>query len=239
MVRISMTSRRQYLSQAELVEYAEIQITDATEADDRISKAEEIIDAFVGPQKQFLPRASWDIQGLVSAIVGNSNNQFKLEARHQNVYQQNYFTFCWLEIQGGAGIGQRHKIVQSLYDGTITIEDTFSPVIDTTSFYRIWQLGHFPRQLDVYFDAIHTPIQYYKHIPEEIRRATAAQVEYMIEQGDDFFAGDDVFKNAERMGNYQYQKDRQGSGTGIDQLIAPKAKWLLRGYKNRRGSMII
>lgn len=232
-----MSSRRGYINQAELIEYAEINVTDATEADDRISKAEELIDMFVGPQKQHLSRESWDIQGLVSAVPDTTH--FKLESRHTNVYQQDFFTFCWVEIIGGTGIGQRAKITGSLYDGTITIETAFTTPIDITSFYRIWQLGHFPRQKDTYFDSIHNPIRYYKSIPEQIRRAVAAQVEYMIEQGDDFFAGDDVYKNAEVMGSYKYQKDRQGSGTGIDQLIAPKAKWFLRGYKNRRGVMIV
>lgn len=232
-----MPSRRQYLSQSELIEFAEINITDQTEADDRITKAEEIIDGFIGPQQKFIPRMQFDIQGLIAGISGN--NQFLVESRHQNVYQQDYFTFCEVEIIGGLGAGFRYTISGSLLSGLITINTTFNPAIDTTSFYRIYQLGQFPRQKDAYFDAIHQPPRYYKHIEEAVKRATAAQVEYMIEQGDDYFSSDDIYKNTEKMGNYEYQKARDGSGTGISLMIAPKAKWLLRGFTNRKGQMII
>ncbi len=50
-----IASRRGYVTQAELATLADITITDATEADDRISQAEELIDAYVGYIDPFDP----------------------------------------------------------------------------------------------------------------------------------------------------------------------------------------
>ncbi len=122
----------------------------------------------------------------------------------------------------------------------MTFRDALSVAADKTSFYRIYQLGKFPRKRDVYLDAINPPSPiYYKNIPEQLKRAVAAQVQYMIQQGSLFFATDDIFKNNERFGDYTYDKARDGSGTGLTQLIAPKAKIYLQGYVNRRGVMLV
>jgi hypothetical protein len=43
---------------------------------------------------------------------------------------------------------------------------------------------------------------------------------------------------SERIGDYSYSKS-DGSGRGVDQLIAPKAKELLRGIRNRKGAIIV
>lgn len=231
-----MASRRGYLSQTELADFADIIIDDATEADDRISQAEEIIDAYVGPQNQFIDKTWSDIEGKMQSVSGNV---FQLEARHCSVFLNDFFKGCEVEIIGGTGSGQRTIITTSTYAGFVT-GTSFSPTIDITSFYRIYQLGKFPRKRDVYLDAINPPIPiYYKNIPEEIKRATAAQVEYMINQGDAYFRTDDIFKNQERIGDYEYQKSRDGSGAGITQLIAPKAKWFLNGFVNRKGVMVV
>ena len=83
------TSRRGYLSQSELEQFADITVTNTTEADDRISQAEEIIDAYVGPQDKFL---DYTIEGLVSAAA--SGTSFILENSHQNVYDIDFFKWC-------------------------------------------------------------------------------------------------------------------------------------------------
>jgi len=48
------TSRRGYLSQDELKQFANITIVDPTEADDVISQAEEILDAYIRRSDKFL-----------------------------------------------------------------------------------------------------------------------------------------------------------------------------------------
>lgn len=238
-----MASRRQYLSQTELAQFADITIIDPTEADDQISQAEELLDTYLGPQDQFFDTDFSNIvEGKFSAAgpSGGSTSGY-LESRHSNVFLTNFFTYCEVEVIGGAGAGQRTIISASTYPSTyITFRDALTTPIDSTSIYRIYQLGKFPRKRDVYLDSINPPSPiYYKNIPENLKRATAAQVEYMIQQGPMFFKTDDIFKNAEQIGDYSYQKARDGSGTGIELMIAPKAKMLLRGYLNRKGRIIV
>ncbi len=234
-----MASRRQYLTQTELAQFADITIIDPTEADDQISQAEEIIDAYIGVQDQFL---DMDFSNVIEgkAQAGGSTT-LTLENRHSNVFLTNFFSYCEIEIIGGAGAGQRTIISSSTYPSTVvTFRDSFTTPCDSTSIYRIYQLGKFPRKKDVYLDAINPPSPiYYKNIPEAIKRATAAQVEYMIQQGSSYFKTDDMYKTAESIGDYSYQKARDGSGAGITQMIAPKAKMLLQGFVNRRGQIIV
>jgi hypothetical protein len=222
-----MASKRNYLSQSELAEFADITITDTTEADDRITQAEELLDSFVGFQNKAV---SETFEGMAT---GGSTTTLTLETRHQNIYQQDYFIYCMVEIIGGTGIGQRSRITASTLAGVITF-DTLTTAPDSTSIYRIWQLGKFPRPQDEYYDSIHTPSRYYRSIPEAVKRATAAQVEYMIQMGDAYFSTDKAEMESESIGDYSYDKD--GS---LSSMIAPKAKMLLRGIKNIKGEILV
>lgn len=228
-----MSSRRQYLSQTELTQYADITITDATEADDQISQAEEMIDAYVGFQCKAVPEVYF---GKASGATANT---ITLEAgRHQNVFQNNFFMYCELEIVGGTGVGQRQIITASTLAGMVTLVGNFSVSPDTTSYYKIYQLGKFPRiEQDVWYDGIHTPTTYVKSIPEAVKRAVAAQVQYMIKMGSNFFATDATAMQSEHIGDYSYS--RASSGMGKDALIAPKAKQYLNGIMNRKGIMTV
>lgn len=230
MAGANYTSRRQYLSQTELAEFADITITDTSEADDQISQAEELIDAYVGFQRKAV---RYVVEGRVAS---GSSNGLVLEAnRHQNVYQKNYFTYCEVEIIGGTGSGQRRIITASTYEGAITVDSNWSTVPDSTSYYKIYQLGKFPRLKDQYFDGDASPQIYVKSIPEAIKRATAAQVEYIIQMGTDFFKSDKSTYTGEHIGEYGYYRS---AGANQQILIAPKAKQYLRGYVNRKGIMI-
>lgn len=225
------TSNRGYLSQDELEQYADIDITDTTEADDQISQAEEIIDDFVGPQAKFLEYIK---EGLMAAVA--STTVFTLESVDQNNMDIDYLKGCWVEIIGGPGAGDRRRITGQTRAGVITVASAFSTTPTTESYYRIYQLGKFPRRQDVFFDSRHTPSRYYKSIPDRVRRAVAAQVEYMINMGPSFFGSDKLNLESERLGDYSYSK---GSGTsGTSQMIAPKAKLLLRGIVNRKGAIV-
>jgi hypothetical protein len=63
----------------------------------------------------------------------------------------------------------------------------------------------------------------------------SAIVEYVIEMGDSFFAGDKSEMESESIGDYSYTK---GAGVGsIAKLISPKAKVLLKGIFNRTGTI--
>lgn len=227
-----MASRRGYLSQEELAQYADITINDTTEADDQISMAEELIDAWVGFQDKFQKR---DIFGQVSSATATTvTDSTTLNSLDQI---DDYFKGAEIEIVGGTGSGQRRVISSSVRSTkTVTVVSNFSTVPDSTSAFRIYQLGKFPRPRDVFSAADGS--KYYKSIPEAVKRATAAQVEYIINQGVKYFASEGVDMESERIGNYSYSKGQGGSLSTLSKLIAPKARALLRGITNRTGRII-
>jgi len=230
-----MASRRRYLDQTELAQFADITIGDTTEADDQISMAEEMIDAYVGPQDKAYPH---ELQGRAAAGAGSS---ITLQSNQQSIYDINFFKYCEVEIIGGTGPGQRRVVTGSTLAGVLTVASAWTTTPDSTSFYRIYQLGKFPRIVDSTFYSEQTPSTYYKNIPEAVKRATAAQVEYRIAMGEGFFKTDQSEKVSERIGDYSYENiSSSGAGSvGVEKLIAPKAKLLLRGFKNRLGQIVV
>ena len=225
------TTRRGYLSQSELEQFANITVTDTAEADDRISQAEELIDAYVGYVKKFMEYE------VIGRAVGAGSTTLTLETTHQNTYEKDFFVLCEVEIIGGTGQGQRRKISGSTKAGVLTVASTWSTTPDTTSMYKIYQLGRFPRNEDVTFYSTQEPNSYYKSIPENVKRAVAAQVEFAIEMGDAYFSGDKSEMQSESIGDYSYS--RGNNPTALSKLIAPRAKVLLRGYINRSGNILI
>ena len=109
------TSRRGYLSQSELEQLANISVTDTSEADDKISQAEEMIDGYVGAQDKYMCES---IKGVCAAVGATS---FTLESTQQNVYDVDYLKLCEVEILGGTGAGQRRKITAQTKAGVCTI----------------------------------------------------------------------------------------------------------------------
>lgn len=225
-----MSSRRGYLTHEELEEYAEISIIDGDEADDQISQAEEMIDDYVGFQEKF---ASEAINGQVSAVP--TTTTFTLQADKITAYNAiDYFKNMHVEVIGGAGSGQTRKITGSNESGVLTVESVWGTPIDTTSIYKIYQLGKFPRSKDVYSDTRVTPTKYYKSIVDDVKRAIAAQVQYMIEMGEAFFASNGETVST-TIGDFSETKK---SGGGVKTLIAPKARHMLRGIMNRTGRLV-
>lgn len=232
-----MASRRGYLSQAELAQYADITILDSTEADDQISQAEEIIDAYVGFQEKFISQVYHGVatSGGASTLVDTSSDT-PLTTGNIN----DFFTRCCVEIIGGTGAGQRRIITAyNATTQTLTVDAAWATNPDSTSAYKIFQLGKFPRRTpaDWWFDS--TGQKYYKSIPEAVIRAVAAQLEFMINQGAAFFASDSSDYQSETIGNYSYSKGAGSANAAASvKLIAPKAKALLKGIKNSTGRLV-
>lgn len=225
-----MASRRGYLTQTELAEFADIVINDSAEADDQISQAEEMIDAYLGPQDRFL---RFEYRGEVSSasttvIVdsGSGNNMDVID---------NFYAGAEIEILSGALSGEHRSIVSSSRSAkSITVSVAFSGTPATGVMFRIYQLAKFPRHKDVRLNRAGD--LWVKSIPDALRRATAAQVAFVIEKGPGFFAGDASQLIAEGIDNYNYQ--RGGTmATPTVALIAPRARTLLRGYVNRTGEI--
>jgi hypothetical protein len=223
------TSRRGYLSQDELEQFANISVTDIDEADDVISQAEELIDAYVGFQDKFY---EGELMGKASSASATS---ITLQTNQLTSFNKDFFKGMEVEIVGGAGAGERRGITASTGSGVLTVNE-FSTDLDETSIYRIYQLGKFPRKEDVFYDSNSGDNVYYKSIPEAVKRAVASQVEYIIEMGDELFKTDKLAFKSERIGDYAYEKE---AGSYIDSLLSPKSKILLRGITNRKGVIII
>ena len=220
------TSRRGYVSIAEVGELAGVSCTEL-----QISQAEELVDAYVGFIKKDFPTS------LFGKATAGGSTTITMQTDHQNVFQIDQLKGLEIEIVGGTGAGQRRKITANTYAGVLTTE-TFTTAPDSTSMYHIYQLGKFPRPSDVFYDTINSPSTYYKTIPEQVKRATAAQVEFMIKMGTAYFASDKATMDSESIGDYSYSKSAGGGGS-LETLIAPKAKVLLRGIVNRTGTMIV
>jgi len=224
------SSRRGYLSQDELKQYVNITINDIAEADDVINQAEEMIDGFVGYQNKFM------VEKVEGRMAANTPTSFTLQSNQQNNYDINYFSLCEIEIIGGTGQGQRRKITTSTKAGVQTIDVAWTTTPSTDSFYRIYQLGKFPRACDVVSYSEQTPTTYYKQIPEAVKRAVAAQIGFMIEMGDAYFAGSKSDYQSESIGDYSYSK---GAGSNNDRLIGPRVQTLLNGIYKRTGRLLV
>ena len=213
---------------------ADVTSTDDDEFEDHVSQAEELIDAYVGPQEMHIHRVyHGKAESATSTTLVDASDDSNLDD-HDN----GFFAYCEVEIIGGTGSGQQRFITASSKSGaSITVAPAWSTTPDSTSIYQIFQLGKFPRRQDVY----HEPdsLTYHKSIPEAIKRAVAAQVQFIIEMGDDYFSGDTADKDSESIGNYSYSRGTGGAGSSVSRLIGPKAKSLLRGYKNLKGKLIV
>jgi len=223
-----MSSRRKYLTTAEAEEYADIVINDSSEADDQISLAEEMIDAYIGFQRKHI---QVQLEGI--ATSGDTTKLIDISDDTPLNYNENYFNYCEVEIVAGTNVGQRRQIISSSQsEKSITVSVAFTSAIDETSVYIIRQLGKFPRSKDVFTKSVNGNDIYYKRIPEEVKRAVAAQLQYIIEKGTEFFAGA-TDKSSETIADYSYSvKD------DAERLIAPKARLVLHGFVNRKGVLL-
>lgn len=220
-----MATLRNYISNADVSTYTGIAVG-AIDAE-ILAQAEEDIDSYVGPQDRAVPD---EYLGRMSAVSGNN---FTLESDQQNQFYDDFFKWCAVMIVGGTGIGQVKRITASTFAGVVSVEGwTTTP--DTTSVYKIYQLAKFPRRKEEFFDGDHAPNTFYRHIPDMVSRAVAAQYQYRVEMGADFFSGDKANMTSESFGDYSYTKDATTSSL----LIAPKAKTYLRGIMNRKGVII-
>lgn len=224
-----MAQKRGYVTAAEVTEDIGFTPTDV-----QIVDAEELIDWYVGPQQKFFNRT---LVGLNAG--GTSTSQIKLQSNQQNIYYPDYFKYCWVQIVDGLGAGQVARIDSSAKDGTLTLasDEQFSNNVDNTSYYRVYQLGKFPRESDGIFDGYNTPNKYRKWIPDAVRRAAMAQIEFMNKMGANFFNTDSSNMESEKIGDYSYK--RGSASIGKEALIAPKAKTYLKGIMNRKGEMIV
>ncbi len=207
-------------------------VSGATEA--QVALAEALIDDYVGRQDKFYPgEAVGTVSSSLAGKILDTNTNTPLYVT------DNTFAMCVIEIIGGSGVGQSRVITSSDQDErSVSFEgDAFSPALDDTSVYRIYQLAKFPRRKDS-----RTPSGesiFYKFIPQAIKEAAIAQTEFIIEQGEDYFTGDDSEMDSERILNYSYSRGGNAGQSAAVKFVSPKARTLLRGYKNSTGSLAV
>lgn len=224
------TTLRNYITIAQLQSLASINVINNSEALRRIDRAETAIDDYLGYQPQSICE---DFRGNVSAVTGKE--VIDTNPASQLHIIDGWFSHGVIEIIDGAGAGQIRYITDSSYDNrSVTVADDFDTPLDTTSFYRIYQIAKFPRAQDVY--SRQDGRRFYKAIPDPIKRAVAAQIEFMIQQGDAYFVGNQADISSEHIDNYSYSKVTAGQSPTVSAL-APRARTLLRGYKNSMGTL--
>lgn len=233
-----MSSLRKYATIAQVQEFADITSTDDTEFEDRISQSEELIDAYIGHSQKFLQNP---VFGNVTGTSPDGKTIYDNSGQTQLQVGNNYYSYCYIDIIAGTGAGQKRFISASnLGNKSITVDTAWDTIPDTTSRYRIYQLGLFPRQQETFFDA--TDVTYYKAIPDAVMRAVCAQMAFLVQQGDEYFANDGLELNSESIGNYSYSKagaDLNNQRSSTVRLVAPRARALLRGYKNSTGTLSV
>lgn len=225
-------SRRQYLSIDELEEYADISVDDSEEAYDQIRQAEEMIDSFVGNIEKHISRVHEGIAtgGTVNTVIDTSDDS-PLDDKDDD-----YWTFCEIEFLSGDNKGERTLIISSDESASeVTLMENMDSVVASGDAYRVYQLGKFPRNEEVYHETSDDE-KYFKWIPEAVKRATAAQVEYMIRMGDRFFSTSTPHKTQERVGKGDWEAN---FNQRVSLLIAPKAQRILMGagLVNRTGKI--
>lgn len=231
-VDTTKTGRRGYATIAEIQQFADITVTDETEGIDQLSQAEELIDAWVGAQEKARPETrKSEVKSATSTTLTEIDNLNVL------YLADDYYKGCEVEIIGGTGAGQIRKVASSdRTSKTVTITEAWSTIPDSTSVFRIYQLGKFPRCHDRYTNSVGT--KYYFTIPDAVKRATAAQLQYMVTQGANFFASDELDKQSESIGNYSYSRGSGTTKSDLVQLLAPRARQMLRGIANRTGRIV-
>lgn len=225
-----MKTLRQYLTKEE---YEAITgKTAGANFDSQLIQAEAIIDSYVGFHDKFYP------QEIIGQAQEATQNTLKLEAKHATISYADFYKNCVIEIVRGTGVGQKKAITASETNGQITIDENWdtNKTPDTTSYYRIFQLGKFPRKQDIRFDS---GVQiYFKSIPEEVKTAVAHQVAYIEEMGSAFFETNKSDMQSENIGDYGYSMGSSGSGSSANQLVSPMARQDLRGFVCRIGKIV-
>lgn len=215
-----MSSRRNYVTIAEVLAATGLTVTDA-----QIDEAEALIDQYAGfITKDFLS----DAEGRA---VSATSNTLTLQTDQQNVWDIDYLKRLEIEILGGTGEGQIRQITGSTRAGVITVNSDWDTTPDSTSFYRIYQYAKFPRRQDVKHYSQATPFQYYKQIPGKVKEAVFAQLAFINQMGDAFFDSNKGGFKREQIGDYEYEMADSQTGAGINNLIAPQAKHLLKGIR--------
>ncbi len=212
---------------------ATVQVQTAAADINDLDFAEQLIDNYVGYQNKHV---AVEHRGQITALTGSDKIFADTSSNSQLNLTDNYFKNCVIEMVSGGQAGNVRAITSSDKDDkTVTIATAFDSAPAVGDYFKIYQLGKFPRHKDVGTDPSGTIIL--KSIPQAIKDAVLAQVAFQAQMGDAYFAGDDSDKESESIGNYSYSRGSAGATSSV-KFVAPRARILLRGIKNLTGRLI-
>lgn len=223
-----MTTRKQYVTINEIEAYADVDLKSAEGAEQEaynwISQAEDMIDNYVRRQSKHIPS-----EYLGDATSGTTTKIFDIGSDTPLYYADDYFKYCEVEMLSGSNAGEIRPILSSNYsEKSVTVSYAFTNAVAEGDVFIIRQQSKFPRICDV---KIYNQ-KYYKTIPVNVREAVKAQVQYMIEQGKEFFINV-VDQQSESIDDYSHNLKEF-----TNNMIAPKARELLKGIRDIKGNLI-
>lgn len=212
-------------------------VTDESVAATFISDAERVIDAFIGPGQKFYQRLGGEVLATV-ASGATSLTASIFGDRRPNYWAAGGAYITIVSAADSALNGERRLIVSSLNPNTVTLASGFSAALAAGAQFHFNQESAFPRVWDQ--DTWGNP-----DIPELLKEAVAAQVEYGIAYGSEAFGLGDTTISADTAGDitsrtygsgYSESRDaRRRDGLAV--WIAPRARVLLRRLLNSTGTL--
>lgn len=213
-------------------------ITNQALAAKHISQAERLIDAYVGPQQRFY---SPELTGKVGAAASGVSLQADVFGqRLRNYWAHGGLYVRVLENPGGPNsVGEQRLVVASNSD-TVTLVSAFTDTLAVGARFEIRQLSAFPRWVD------RAPLDV-PRIPEEVKLATAWQVEYGIRYGSEAYGLSDPSVVTDERGDiqsesygsgYSVTRDTRRSKDGLGVWVAPKSRAILRRLLNSTGRLV-
>jgi hypothetical protein len=219
-----------YILPSELAAYIHTMasVTNEALAATFISDAERVIDAFAGPGPQFYQRLGGDTAALVAS--GATTLTSDIFGSRRPDYWAAGGAYIHIVSAADASLnGERRLVVGSANPNTVTLASGFGAALAAGAQFQFQQESAFPRIWDQ--DTWGNP-----DMPELLKAAVAAQVEYGIIYGSEAFGlGDtnivadtngDVTSRSYGSGYSESRDARRRDGMAV--WIAPRARVLMR-----------
>lgn len=211
------------------IKLTDVQAVHSSATEAQLDLAEQLIDQYVGKQNKHIPGSfDGEISAINTLVISDTSSISKLDSAGYD----NYWLNCVIEFMSGLAAGEVKCITASDYSAkSVTIDSATIGTLAAGDVFRIYQLAKFPRQKDTF----NRDTVFYKAIPQAVREAVIAQVGFIIEKGDNYFSGDDAEMDSESIMSYNYSRGANSGQSAVIKMLAPKARILLRGIKNRTG----
>ena len=227
-----------YILPSELAAYIHTMsgVTDEALAAKFITDAERVIDAYVGGGPRFYPELTGNPSFTVASGVTTLPSSI-FGSRRPNYWAKGGVYIEILNSADASNIGARRLVVASSVE-SVTLDTGFDTELTAAAQFVFIQDSQFPRLWDS--NILGDP-----HMPQVLKLAVAAQVEYGIAYGSEAFGLGDSSIVDDESGNVQsrtygsgYSESRDTRRTeGLARWIAPRARVLLRALLNSTGAI--